>query len=106
MSRRVTESLSTATATNLGTVATCIDPVAGHQVRARPGRLPTTNSPVGNDQSTRRRSRSYSSGSRPGGMGPMAPAWLDRRVDHWSVPEGVVTGVTGRWWSRWTGCAR
>ena len=69
---RVTDPASTETATNFGAVATCITQLQVIRLRRRPARLPTTNSPVGIDHSTRRRIRSYSSGVRPTGTGPTA----------------------------------
>ena len=63
------------------------DPVGRHQVAPVAGRgCPRRTRPVGIDQSTRRRSRSYSSGSRPVGD----------RADAGTRGDGTLSSRTGR----------
>src|SRR5262249_32523773 len=61
---------STLTATNFGSTATWVAQLSVMRLRWVAPRVPSTYSPLGMAHNTRRRSRSYASGSAPSGTGP------------------------------------
>src|SRR5687767_9303 len=63
-------------ASSLGSALTWVAQLSVMPLRRSPARLPTTYRPLGIVQSTRRRRRSYSSGSAPGGKGPTGSSVL------------------------------
>ena len=75
----------------LGVGADLGDPVGVMPLRRSPARLPMTYRPEGMVHITRRRSLSYSSGSRPSGTGPTIPSCTGMERD------ATAAGATPRW---------